>query len=689
MWKISFILFIAIITSCLTTNKNQPASYIDPFICTGDDHGQTDPSAGVPFGMVKPCPDTRPTNHAGYDYDSKEIIGFSNTRFSGVGCRGTGGNIRILPYVVSYPDSIPGSITYLKNTESAIPGYYSVTLENKIKCELTSTRQVAIHKYTFPKTNYAGFTIDLASAFAGHIAEQHQINQEGILTGKISSKCVCDKGIYTFYYAVKCTKKDVSIVDKGSLINYQLSTNDNEEVNVYCAISVVNTENAIRNLNEFAGVSFETIKQQAFDQWNDLVSVVDIETTNDTLKRLFYTHLFHACQSPFNIADPDGKYRGSDGNIYQSPDSIYFHGWSIWDTFRSKLPLISLLYPNIFSQMVNSLGDLYLQGKPDWGTDTEPFLTVRTEHSIIVILDAYRKGLLPFSLDKIYEALKEEAKNLPFKSPDNILESSFDLWALSEIAKELGYHEDFKVYRNQAYNYTGIWKEKFMVMDESSDIMHGDGLYEGTLWQYRWFVPFDITGIQEMMGGSAVFEEQLDYFFDNELFNIGNQPDIQVPYLYAYTNSPWKMQKLVNDLLTQPTNNWYGTHKKWREPETRKIFMDTPYGYISEMDDDAGTMSSWYIWSAIGLYPVFPGDTKLVINTPLFDKTTIAIGNKALEIIAKGLSQDAIYIQKILFNGEELDSYFIDFNTIVDGGKLEIELGTVPNKLLGVAHHNN
>jgi putative alpha-1,2-mannosidase len=208
-------------------------------------------------------------------------------------------------------------------------------------------------------------------------------------------------------------------------------------------------------------------------------------------------------------------------------------------------------------------------------------------------------------------------------------------------------------------------------------------LYEGTLWQYRWFVPFDIVGIQAMMGGKSEFENQLDYFFKNELFNIGNQPDIQVPYLYNYTNSPWKTQQLVDQLLNKETNNWYGTHEKFEKPIVKKIFTATPNGYIKEMDDDAGTMSSWYLWSSMGLYPIFPGSTQLALTAPQFDKITIATKEKPIEIITKGRTSNSIYIQKVTWNNEEINSSIIDFNLISKGGKLQFELGDTPNKNWG------
>ncbi|WP_298238573.1 GH92 family glycosyl hydrolase [uncultured Algibacter sp.] len=662
----------------LVVNNPENASYINPFICTASDHGQTDVAAGVPFGMVKPCPDTKPIAHSGYDYDAKEIVGFSNTRFSGVGCRGVGGNIRILPFSVSENDTLPKSLSYSKESEKALAGYYAVTLNNGVKAELTASRQVAYHKYTFPESKHSGLSIDLSSSFSGHISEAHNILEKGVISGKITTVNICGNGQYSLYYAIQIDKDIKAIVDKDSKMIFKFSTQQNEEVLLKCALSVVDENSAINNLKHSEGKLFSEVKENAFNKWNDLMQVVNVETENDTLKELFYTHLYHATQSPFVINDNNGTFRGSDGKQYKT-DKRYYHGWSIWDTFRSKLPLFSLFYPEQYSEMMESLRLLYKQGKADWTTNTEPFLTIRTEHAIVMLLEAYKKGVLPFSLANVYTELKKEAEHLPFKSPDNVLESSFDLWALSEIATILGHHEDAKQYKDMAFEYKAIWKDKFLNMDENSDVMHGDGLYEGTLWQYRWFVPFDIKGIQDLVGGKDTFEKQLDYFFDNELFNMGNQPDIQVPYLYAYTNAPWKTQKLVDKLLNKKTNNWYGTHKKFERPVVKKIFTATPEGYIKEMDDDAGTMSSWYVWSTMGLYPVFPGSTQLALTTPQFDKITIETSDKPLQIIANGLSSDNIFIQSVTWNGEVINESIIDFNLISKGGKLQFELDNMPN----------
>ena len=659
-----------------TTNDtlNLPLSkleYVDPFIGTADDHGQMDPSATIPFGMAKPGPDTDPMGQSGYDYTASSITGFSNTRYSGVGCRGTGGNLRVMPFI---GNNIPRKTNYLKETEQASPGFYQVKLANQIQCKLTATQETAIHCYTFPKSEQAGISINLKSAFHDFHRKKYQVEKNGIIKGKVSSKTVCGQGIHHIYFAMYLDKIEPRIQRKDGRVNYLFSTEEGESLSLFITLSSVSTEKAKKKLLATIEKDFDEIKDLAQSKWNKQLSKVEIQSDNLEYKTLFYTHLYHSMLTPFVISDPKESYRGIDGQIYQSKEVPIYHGWSIWDTFRTKLPLMAFLNPKEFSDMTQSIHGMYLKGKQDWATKREPFLTVRTEHAIIVLLDAYRKGLLPFDLNSIYPYLKKEVDELTFETPDKVLESSYDLWAFSEIAQITGHLEDQKEYFEKAMGYQTTWKEKFLTMNERSDIMHGDGLYEGTLWQYRWFVPFDISGIQKMMGGKKEFENQLDVFFENEYFNIGNQPDIQVPFLYAYTDNPWKSQELVQQILTQPTNNWYGTHKKFSKPSYRKVFQATPDGYIKEMDDDGGTMSAWYVWSAMGLYPVFPGSSELVITTPLFDKITIQTQKEPLIIQKHGTDSNTFKIKRITFNEVPLTSYFIDGNKLTEGGKLDIYL---------------
>ncbi len=684
------LLVISLLFAACNSQTNQQESikksdFVDPFMCTSGEHGHTDPAAAVPFGMVKPAPDSDPLGYSGYDFSARRVLGFSNTRFSGVGCQGVGGNLRVLPFVLTKSSQkIPISLKLDKSSEIASAGYYSVALENNVHVELTATRQVAFHKYTFPKSEYAGLVIDLASGFVGNNYEKHKIGENGIISGVISSPGICDKGNYTIYFALKVDKEGAKITSEGSKIKIEFSTLNSQEAIVHCALSVVSVQNAQANLKAQNNVSFASVKEDAADEWEKILSVVDIKTPDKVLKRKFYTSLYHVTQTPFIIQDQGGEYRGSDGKRYKTKQKNYFFGWSVWDTFRTKLPLLSLLYPEYYKDMMSSLGELYKQGKVNWSTPTEPFLTVRTEHSVTILLDALRKNLLNYSLEDIYPQMQVEMKNLSFKTPDKILESSYDLWSMAEIAKNLGHIDDAKTYLSKAYEYKKVWNRKFKVMGKDADIMGGAGLYQGTLWQYRWFVPFDIRGIQKMLGGKHVFEKQLDYFFANHLFNVGNEPDIQVPFLYVYTDAPWKTQKLVHQILTEPTINRYGS-RKFKKPIVREVFLDSPKGYIADMDDDAGAMAGWYVFASMGIFPVCPGKPVFALCSPLYEKTTIDVGaGKTFVIQADGVSNKNFYIQSATLNGKKLERAWIKYDEIVSGGKLIFKMGASPNKKWGL-----
>ncbi|TKG94665.1 glycoside hydrolase family 92 protein [Puteibacter caeruleilacunae] len=668
-----FVLILCVLASCNPQQKKSNAVYIDPFICTGGDHGQTDVAAAVPFGMVKPCPDSDPIGHSGYNFESDKIFGFSNTRFSGVGCKGTGGNLLMTPFVGTINIDNPGSFKVDKSTEIAEPGYYAIEMTNGVKAELTATRQIAIHRYHFPGNAQQGILFDLASSFMKTLDVNFTIS-ENVILGDVKCTNVCDKGKYKFYFAIK-VEGDVILKKMGNKVVAILANKEKQTIDTYVSVSTVSPQNAHQTLIS-EQPEFNASRKAAFKAWAELVDVIDVETNDIEQKKLFYTHLYHVAQSPFVVQDFNGQYRGSDEKVHQLPkgENHYF-GWSIWDTFRSKHPLFSLLYPEQYSKILTSMCTLYQQGKQPWATETEPYPTIRTEHTVALLLDGLRKGLLDFDLNEIYHAIKHEIDNqLEWHSPGHILESSYDSWAFAEIAKELGHEEDHKHYMDIAMNYKETWKKVFLELEDDADKMHARDIYEGTLWQYRWFVPFDIGGIQEMLGGKEIFEKQLDEFFGKELFNVGNQPDIQVPFLYNYTDSPWKSQQLVQQLLTAELNNWYGTHRKREKPEFRKIFQATPQGYITEMDDDAGTMSAWYLLASLGLYQTCPGETYFWVTIPLYASSTIKLPHgKTFTMKVEGPRSVNAKITELVLNGKKLNSLSIDYADIYNGGTLVIK----------------
>ena len=679
---IMYILLAGVCTHLSIAQVRQSlAAYIDPFIGTSDDHGQTDPSANVPFGMIKPGPDTKPGGQAGYNFLADVVTGFSQTRISGVGCRGAGGNLRLLPFIET-----PNATEKIdKASEVAQAGYYSVRLMNGVKVEVTAGRTSAVYRFTYPKAKKAGLSLDLMSSFAKFKDEDHQIIDNQNLSGFVSASNVCDFGSYTYYYHIDIDKPEVEVSEKDGRLYWSFPTTKNEVLTLKIGLSTVSASNAEKNkAAEIGHKTFDEVRAEATGKWEQQLRAVTVETLDADLKKSFYTRMYHALQTPFNITDYSSEFNGSDGKPYLIGRD-YYHGWSIWDTFRTKEPLMSILFPDNYKDMIHSLLKLYQQGKADWATNTEPFPTVRTEHSIILILDALSKNIIsPDAVELIFDKILAEAKDIPGDTPDKMLERCYDLWAVSKLAEALNMPTIAQLFLDQSKEYRTVWTDKFRIMGQNADIMHGDGLYEGTLWQYRWFVPHDLNWMVSAIGTREKTIAELDYFFQNHLFNIGNQPDIHVPYLYYNLGQPWKAQKLVRDILLEPTVNCYGTHDKWKKPYIGKVFKTSPDGYLKEMDDDAGTMSSWFILSSIGLYPVCPGIPYFWISSPVFDSVTIQLkAGKTFRIKTVKEANNDTYIQSASLNGKTIEHSWISYEEIMAGGELIIQLGARPNQKWG------
>jgi len=322
---------------------------------------------------------------------------------------------------------------------------------------------------------------------------------------------------------------------------------------------------------------------------------------------------------------------------------------------------------------------------PYWAGYQEPVPTVRTEHTVITLLDLYRRGVTDFDIAVLYNKLMAEINNISSDSPDKKLEKSYDLWALAQFAKILDKEEDHRLLMTECLQYKQVWKQKFLPITEKSDIMHGDGLYEGTLWQYRWHVPFDVEGMIEMIGGKEKYTEQLEYFFDHDLYNHGNQPDIHVPFMFNFGSKPWLTQKWVNRILTKNMYQWYGTHEKWEKPYHGRIYKAEPAGYIPEMDDDEGTMSAWYVLSSAGLYPVLVGEPVFQLSSPVFDRILFNLENgKTFEIVTENFSDTHFYIQSATLNGNPFNQTWISQEDILKGGKLVFKLSDTPNTSFGL-----
>ncbi len=668
-----------------------PTALVDPFIGTAGDCGQLSPAANYPFGMVRLGPDTLIRSHSGYNYLMDLTSGFSHTRIDGVGCSGVGGDVRILP---GLGDQANGSLQMDKETEVALPGYYAVELlqqEQRIQAEMTVSAHAGLHRYHFPSSNTSNLFINFNDPITARIDGAWNFDESANeISGWVAAKNVCNEGQYTLYFSMSFNRAAASYERQASsrggdnlLLRFAAS---DEPLLVKIGFSSVDETSAANDRDlEIPGWDFDILRKQSRQAWQQELARFEIDGTGEN-HTLFYTMFYRSLLTPANITTHAGSYRGTDGQTHQADGYSHYHGWSLWDTYRNKFALISLQNPVRSGEIMQSLVDVYQQGKAAWSTEHEPYPNVRTEHAASLLLDASRKHIEGFSLADAYEAILAEAETLPLDSPDKHLESSFDRWVIAQIAKELNDTPRYEEFSALAKEYENVWRDTFQTLGDDADVMHARGLYEGTLWQYRWAVVHDIRGMIELDGGSAAFLQNLTQFFEQELYNHGNEPDIHTPFLFHYVGAPWKSQHLVYSLMAEEVNQWYGTHEKWSEPFHGRIYRAQPEGLIPEMDDDDGTMAAWFVLAAIGLYPVTIGQPIYTLTTPLFEKIVLHPDeNTAFTILAPGVSPERRYIQSATLNGEALTRAWLHHDDIRNGGELRLELGTTPNKQWGSA----
>lgn len=634
------------------------------FIGTSGDNGQVAPGAAAPFGMVCVCPDNDPRSHAGYDYAVTKVSGISVNRLSGVGCSGGGGNLRIRPVAPSQELHIK------KSREKATPGYYSTAFTNGIKTELTATNAMAVERYKFPRSLSAALWIDFASTFEDVATCHYKRISETCIEGYVQAKNVCGHGRYKLYFSLN-TSHPFQLEEQKETTACLTFGKKVRSVEVRIGLSALSSELASWECARWEKMDFEDVKSRTADQWEKQLSAIDVKGGKKDDRVIFYTSLYRTYLSPADVSSPDGAYLGTDGKVYISEDFRYYSNWSLWDTFRTKFPLLVLTEPAKMRDMATSLIHLYATGKKDWSTGFESTPTVRTEHAVILLLDAYRKGITNLDFRKGYAGMKQEMERLPMRSPDQKMESAYDLWAMAKIAEIIGEKADSEQYRQRSVSlFEETWKKEFMNVTPAFEVMKNNGLYQGTRWQYRWAAPQYIDKMIEWVGQDSL-RLQLTYFFDHHLYNQGNEPDIHVPYLFNRLGAPEKTQQIVRSLMTEPMIHKYGGNSEFKTPYLGKAFKNAPEGYSPEMDEDDGTMSAWYVFGAMGLYPLLVGDEYYDLTSPLFDRVLLRLTNgNVLTIQTEGRKKKDAPIKSIHFNGKKIADYRISHNELIKGGEL-------------------
>ncbi|EQB14810.1 glycoside hydrolase domain-containing protein [Novosphingobium lindaniclasticum] len=659
----------------LADEEIAPVDLVDPFVGTSGDHGQLTPAATGPFGMVQLSPDTVPAQHAGYDYRADRLQGFSHTRAVGVGCGGGGGDLLVS---VSYAGET-GPWPMDKASEKAGPGWYSVRYGGGIQADLAAIGPGGLSRFTMPRNGSVHIVLDPRHGYTKRHSGEWTSTSAKDLRGSMSAGTVCDEGIYHLSFASTLSLNGKVLKAKGTAIDgdrmaFDVPVSAGDRIEVRTGLSVVNPRSARRVLTRTLGErSLETIRQDARAAWSRELERVRVPGS-DERARLFYTHLFRVFQTPARIDDTDGQYRRSDGSQHRVTGGHHrYSGWAIWDNYRTQLPLLGLLDPERSADVAASLAELYIAGKAQWATKTEPFITVRTEHAGVALLDFRRKGIGGFDAAAILPLMVKELDMLPQKAPDQQIETAYDIWAAAELAGDLGDAELAGRLHKRALQYRSMWHSVFENVAPDFDVVKARGLYQGTLWQYRWAPVFDLPWLIDEELGQERFNRELGTFFDQDLFNMTNQPDIQAPFLFAMAGQPDRTATLVGEILDRPIDHWYTNAGKRQAPWHGRSFALAPEGYADGMDDDAGGMAAWYVWASLGLYPLTPGKSGYVVLPPAFDHVAIQPnGGRSIRIAKPFETGGGLHAQ---WNGKTLTASWLEHQRLISGGELQVSPG--------------
>ena len=726
-------------SSSTTAPPSNLVNYVDTTIGTGG-LGNTYPGATVPHGMVQLSPDN---GQSGWDYiggyyyydELMQMVGFSHTHLSGTGA-GDMYDLRIMP-INSRSSLLRGNkeaSEFDHDNETATAGYYQVYLEDYgINAELTTTERVGFHRYEFPENNQSeividpGFTMnwDVPTETYIKIVDEYTIEGHRYSTGWAADQ--------REHFVIKTSKPftnhrlfEYSFGEDGQMIpgdevknNYtraylEFDTSaDLTDVELKVALSSVSVEGAYKNLEaEAADLNFDSAHQQAAQRWEAELEKFVIPTTGDEYneeKRIFYTSVYHSLLGPTLHSDVDGYYKGADHTIQKAEGFDRYDTFSLWDTFRAAHPLYTIIEPTRVNDMIKSMLAHYDEtGKlPVWslkGNETDMMLGY---HSAPVIADAILKDIGDFDYERAYEALKTTAMSdlpgmdeylekgfVPYSDEEDgdewaasrTLEYAYDDWSVALVAKKLGKDDDFGYFMERSE----YWRNQFdedrnwfvprladgsFILDFDPE-EHERGFSESNAWQYFASVNHDIGGLIDVMGGADVFEDRLDEMFTTEpsdpddlpifstgmvgLYVQGNEPAHHVPYLFNYVGAPWKTQQWLSEI-------------------NDVCYNDKPEGICG--NEDYGQMSAWYIFGALGFYPMNPANGIYAIGKPVFPETTVNLENgNTFTVIANNISEENIFIQSAKLNGETLDRSFINHDDIMNGGVLEFDMYNEPNK---------
>ena len=699
--------------------------YVNPFIGAAD-NGHTFPGACRPFGMIQTSPVTGAVGWrycSEYVYSDSIIWGFTQTHLNGTGCMDLG-DILVMPATGTATRAWDAYRSpFAKDTEEATPGYYAVTLAAPdVRAELTATPHAALHRYTYNTADSASLLIDLQHGPAWSEAQYHSQVRECetewvdsvTLTGHVRNAVWVNQDYFFVMQFDRPVSGSVSLPmgerEKGQRIVALFDMQPGDQLMMKVGMSTTSVEGARKNLEaEIPAWDFEGTREAAKTDWNNHLGRIEASGT-DQQKINFYTAFYHSIIQPNMIADVDGYYRNAADSVVKAEEGEFYSTFSLWDTYRAAHPFYTLITPERVDGFVNSLvAQAEVQGFiPIWGLWGKENYCMVANHGVPVIAEAYRKGFRGFDADRAFEAIKRTqtvshpqksnwedyltygyfpTDRTPAESVSSTLESVYDDYAAADMASLLGRKDDEEIFRKRADFYKNLFDEetKFMrprLADGSwrtpfdpSNVGHSESVggdyTEGNAWQYTWHVQHDVPGLIELMGGEEPFLNKLDSVFTVELvtnqsdvtgligqYAHGNEPSHHVTYLYALAGRPERTQELVREIF-----------------DTQ--YRPEPDGLCG--NDDCGQMSAWYMFSAMGFYPVDPVSAKYVFGAPQMPRFVLNLaGGKTFTIEARGLSEANKYVKSIELNGKPYTLPYITHEDIVKGGSLVYNMTDSP-----------
>ena len=725
-----FILFFYVAVNVFPQSKIELINYVNPFIGTSNG-GNTFPGAVVPWGMVSVSPHNSPGTPSGYIYGEKYFYGFGHTHLSGTGCSELGNIVVTLSKTNS---ANPENYKTTYSNESATPGNYSLFLdEYKIKAEVSASERSGIIKFTSEEEMEIDLLVDVGQNLSLVGGGEIEILSSNEITGYNISGGFCGeenrKNVYFYsvinYEADKILiyeddkiidRKISSVIDNPLACSARLKLIPDKPLIIKTGMSYTSKENAKNNLlAELPHWDFDQVVNEARNKWNDVLSRITINDKNKTNLTKFYSALYHMFIHPNIINDVNGDYPTmNEHETMNKSDRNRYTIYSLWDTYRTLHPFLTLVYPDIQSDMIKTMLDMYdEQGYlPKWELIGNETYMMVGDPAVPVIVDSYVKGVRDFDINKAYEAILKPVtldKNekappvraayhyileygyIPFDQNmedewwawgpvSTSLEYNYADWTISQLAELLNDENNKNIFYKRSLGYkkmfdpvtqlirpklkNGDWMEPFdpLATEGSGDWVGsgGPGYVEGNAWNYTWFVPHDVYGLIELFGGEKEFAEKLLESFNNGQFTINNEPDIFYPYLFKYTEN---YSHYTSELVDQIMNTEFGIDENGLPG-----------------NDDCGTISGWFVFSVLGFYPVCPGSDEYVLNEPLFDEIKIQLDQnyyQGNELVIKKREGNK---REVILNGESVNLNFIKHSELIKGGELVFIIPDGENK---------